>query len=88
LLFLPFNIIFFKVVFRILLFLHLTSILDGLLLLCSLKTSFPNLRLGLRIADLQYLEIAVDTTELLGGSLKHLFDLSTVVLEFFEILSL
>jgi len=85
---LPLDIIFLHVILRILRVLHLTGILECLLLLCSLKSSFPNLRLGIRIADLQHFEVAVDAPEFLSGLLKHLFHLSSVVLEFFEILSL
>ena len=63
-------------------------IFDDLLLLRSLETCLLDLRLGVGIADLKHLQIAIDASEFLSGSLEHLFDFRTVVLEFLEILRL
>jgi hypothetical protein len=57
-------------------------------LLRTLEASFPHLRLGVRLTDLQHFEIAVDAPEFLCGCVKHLLNLGTVVLKLLEILSL
>lgn len=80
-------ILFCDAIFGILVALH-WGISKCLLLLGCLETCLLDLRLGVGIPYLKHLQIAIDASEFLSGSLEHLFDLSTVVLEFLEILSL